>query len=187
MVKIATMETPFENTAGLTVIWNLLNECIENVSLKPGYKFNPIGWMADELGSNWKSIENVFGKEALKRVTSCKLHYLKNRNIHRNKIPLNNDQEVFTRLTDKMLCSKTVSEFMRYYEELLQFINECPVRKECLTNFVTWWHARKTHVFDAFRQPLAPATNLAEVLHSSWSNTNLNNLSLLDCCIYGCS
>ena len=33
----------------------------------PLYNVNREGWMGNELGSNWKGIEEVFGEEELKR------------------------------------------------------------------------------------------------------------------------
>ena len=49
-----------------------------------------------------------------------------------------------------------------------------------MKHFLLWWHERQSHVFEPFRTNHAPSTNLSESWHSSWSNTGMNNLSLLD-------
>ena len=66
--------------------------------------------MRDELGANWKGIENVFGNEALERVASCKPHFLKSRNNFRSKLPSEEDKARFTNLTDAIVESNTVSK-----------------------------------------------------------------------------
>ena len=60
------------------------------------------------------------------------------------------------------------------------FINTCSVKKNDLKHFLLWWHERRSHVFEPFRINHAPSTNLSESWYSSWSNTGMNNLSLLD-------
>ena len=48
-------------------------------------------------------------------------------------------------------------------------------------NWWSWWEQRKHHVFRAFRPSLnAPRVNLAESGHSSWKNSGLVHLDLLD-------
>ena len=136
--------------------------------------------MADENGSNWNGIENVFKKDSLYRVVSCKFHFLQARNTHRNKILKDADKERFTSLTNKLLEAKTHAGYIKVYSELYDFINTCSVKKNDLKHFLLWWHERRSHVFEPFRTNHAPLTNLSESWHSSWSNTGMNNLSLLD-------
>ena len=63
---------------------------------------------------------------------------------------------------------------MKVYMELITFAKST----KKLMSFVNWWHARRHHLFKAFRDEHAPTTNLQETLHSSWKTTNTNFLSL---------
>ena len=136
--------------------------------------------MADENGSNWNGIENVFKKVSLYRVVSCKFHFLQARNTHRNKILKDGVEERFTSLTNKLLEAKTHAGYIKVYGELYDFINICSVKKNDLKRFLLWLYERQSHIFEPFRTNHAPSTNLSESWHSSWSNTGMNNLSLLD-------
>ena len=50
-----------------------------------------------------------------------------------------------------------------------------------LATWWTWWEKRKCHVFRAFKPSLnAPRANLAESGHSSWKNSGVVHLDLLD-------
>ena len=50
-----------------------------------------------------------------------------------------------------------------------------------LASWWTWWEKRKCHVFRAFKPNLnAPRANLAESGHSSWKNSGIIHLDLLD-------
>ena len=50
-----------------------------------------------------------------------------------------------------------------------------------LASWWTWWEKRKCHVFRAFKPSLnAPKANLAESGHSSWKNSGIIHLDLLD-------
>ena len=50
-----------------------------------------------------------------------------------------------------------------------------------LPSWWTWWEKRKSHIFRAFKPSLnAPRANLAESGHSSWKNSGLIHLDLLD-------
>ena len=81
---------------------------------------------------------------------------------------------MFTDLTDRLADASTENAFMKTYIELVNFTK---VNKK-LMSFVNWWHARRRHVFKAFKDENAPTTNLQETLHSSWKHTNMNYLSL---------
>lgn len=63
--------------------------------------------------------------------------------------------------------------------QLQKFKQSYPSRE--MHNWWTWWRQRKHHVFRAFKPSLnAPRVNLAECGHSSWKNSGLIHLDLLD-------
>lgn len=113
---------------------------------------------------------------------SCILHYKSNRNIHRNKLLTDEEKSFFTECTDSLVQCNTEARYFDAYEKLMKFIRGSQYREAQLLFFVTWWHERRTHVFNAFRSGTAPNTNLQETLHSSWKNTGMNNCSLLEAC-----
>ena len=52
---------------------------------------------------------------------------------------------------------------------------------KALASWWAWWEKRKCHVFRAFKPSLnAPRANLAESGHSSWKNSGIVHLDLLD-------
>ena len=67
---------------------------------------------------------------------------------------------------------------MKTYIELVEFSKTAKSSKN-LISFVNWWHARRRHLFKAFKDDNAPSTNLQETLHSSWKTTNMNYLTLV--------
>ena len=54
------------------------------------------------------------------------------------------------------------------------------MKKNDLKHFLLWWYERRSHVFEQFRTNHAPSTNLSESWRSSWWNTGMNILPLLD-------
>ena len=57
-----------------------------------------------------------------------------------------------------------------------------------LASWWTWWEKRKSHIFRAFKPSLnAPRANLAESGHSSWKNSRLIHLDLLNVARQGVS
>ena len=90
------------------------------------------------------------------------------------------DKERFTSLTSKLLEAKAHAGYIKVYSELYDFINTCSVKKNDFKHFLLWSHEGRSHAFEPFRTNDAPSTNLSESWHSSWSNTGMNNLSMLD-------
>ena len=63
-----------ENTENL-MFWLFVNEMLSEVSGQEGYKFNPIGFIADENHANWLSIKAVYWEDTLSQISPCEFHY----------------------------------------------------------------------------------------------------------------
>lgn len=185
IIKLATMECKEEDTISVRIMWELFNKVLQTISGCISYKFNPCGWMVDEAGSNWKGLKEAYGEDVQKRMVSCQFHYQQSRNDHRRKLPTEEERDLFTELSNALFKAVTPSAFMDAYEKALNFIKSKPHREHVLSNWITWWYSRRSHVFPAFR-PLhgVPSTNLAESFNSIWSNSDTNNLSLVDAAYY---
>ena len=119
--------------------------------------FNPTGLILDGKGSNWKPVENVYGKELLHCCYSCEFHF---------------KQSVNKSLKDTMFNNRSRAKFR---DPLLNmdredFLDEEPGHEK-LNNWLKWWVLRKEHIFRAFKNILSPHSNLGEVIHSNWIST----------------
>ena len=59
------MEAEKENMEMLVLFLELFNEVLAKFKGHPGYKFNPMGIMCDENGTNLKAIAAVLGRDFL--------------------------------------------------------------------------------------------------------------------------
>ena len=143
--------------------------------------FNPTGIILDEKGSNWKVVENVYGKELLHRCYSCEFHF-KQSVKRRLKDPMfnNGSRAKFQYLCKQMLESSNKANFKRSIQKLEDFLDEEPGHAK-LKDWLNWWVLRKEHIFRAFKDILCPHSNLAEVIHSSWVSTKRTHLSIYEC------
>ena len=48
------MAVNVEDSEAIQIFGTLFNEVIAEYKEDPSYKFNPLGWCADEAGSNWE-------------------------------------------------------------------------------------------------------------------------------------
>ncbi len=168
MVTLATMECEDEVTETMSLFWTLLNEVLRKVSNNSGTVFDPFGWMADEAGANWSGLNQVFGPSAISRTVSCQFHYMESVNRHAQKLNSSKSQAEFKMLAKSLLKSETSTGYQRAYKGVQEFIRAKPSKRNFLTTWLEWWHARRFHVFNAFRATdNAPSTNLSESVHAS--------------------
>ena len=59
IIQLASMEVRTEKTEELKIFWKLLNEMLEKITKKTGYKFNPNYIMFDEAGANFTIVKNL--------------------------------------------------------------------------------------------------------------------------------
>ena len=148
ILRLASMEVRREDTLNIKWFWKLWNECLEKVSGQEGYKFNPKAIMVDENGANFKAIMEVFSPQFVaSRVVSCQLHYKKSVLQEAAKIP-SSYQEQFKNICQNMCLVATVEGYNLQKQNLDEFGDKFAVLK----NWIRWWHARKYHVFPAFRR-----------------------------------
>lgn len=78
-----------------------------------------------------------------------------------------------------IFISGTIEAYQAAYSDISKFINAKEERK-CLQSWLNWWHDRRQYIFRAFTTVSAPRSNLAEVVHASWTNRDSTGLSLLE-------
>jgi serine/threonine protein kinase len=174
LVCLSVMEAEEENTTNLSLFWKLHNEMLEDVSQIKGYKFNPYGFVADEHHANWASIKAVFGERTLERVVSCEFHF--KQSVERQAKKLEYDSSMFKSVAHDMLQAVTCHEFNLACSQMQVIVD----KNRQLQSWFSWWFARRTHIFRAFKVPDAPSSNLAEVGHSKMQNVGRCYMSLLD-------
>ena len=174
------MEVNVEDSEAIQIFWTLFNEVIAQYKGDPSYKFNPLGWCADEAGSNWEGLFRVFG-DVRNRIVSCVFHYGQSVNRFSLKLPATKEQEKFKLLSLELQEAATEVKYCEIHEKLTRFIKKKKNREQLLLNWFEWWHKRRANVFNAFK-PVhgAPRTNWSEAFHSSWSHSSSINLSLVD-------
>lgn len=177
LFKLATAEVESECGDTIAVFFQVFNKALQEITKDHSYKFNPRGWIFDEHGGNWNAIRDVFGENALARCKSCDFHFKDCRNRHRNKLTSEEEKEMFTSFTDKLLYSASTAAYNSALEDLMVFVSTN--ERKHLKFWVEWWHTRRYHIFRAWCPKGAPSTNLAEIGHSRWSKQGSENLDLV--------
>ena len=178
-IILATLNCEGENKENAELFWRCWEEALGG---KNGSTcFNPTGIILDEKGSNWKAVENVYGKELLHRCYSCEFHFKQSVNRRLKDPTFNNGLRAkFQSLCKQMLESSNKANFKRSVQKLEDFLDEEPGHAK-LKDWLNWWVLRKEHIFRAFKDTLSPHSNLAEVIHSSWVSTKRTHLSIYEC------
>ena len=57
------MEMRSENTVDLTIFFYWLNHMLRHYTGDSNYKFNPVAFICDHAGANWRAIETAFSRE----------------------------------------------------------------------------------------------------------------------------
>ena len=168
IICLASMEVRSEKTEELTIFWELLNEMLEKLTKKPGYKFNPNYIMFDEGGANFTSVDGVFGEEFVKhRVVSCQWHFM-NKVMERIHKVGEKDQAGFAEKAGQMCRVPTIPEFELLYGRLQEIASQYIG----VGNFLKWYYVRRTHLFPAFREGRHSGVNQAEIGNAKWKTTH---------------
>ena len=178
-IILATLNCEGENKENAELFWRCWEEALGGKN--ESTCFNPTGIILDEKGSNWKAVENVYGKELLHRCYSCEFHFKQSVNRTLQDPTFNNGSSAkFQSLCKQMLESSNKANFKRSVQKLEDFLDEEPGHAK-LKDWLNWWVLRKEHIFRAFKDTLSPHSNLAEVIHSSWVSTKRTHLSIYEC------
>ena len=173
---LATMQCKHENEKYVTMFWNLFNECFKLIN-GDAESFNPVGFMVDMAGANFNGLNNIFGDGILDRIKSCEFHF---RQSYEKRCRLMDDETktLFKGHVEAMMYAASPVSYEVAYRNLLEFISS---KSELLTllDWLQWWNERKEFIFRAFTSVDAPNSNLAEVIHAGWKNSNEINLSIL--------
>ena len=71
-IILATLNCEGENKENAELFWRCSEEALGGKN--ESTSFNPTSIILDEQGSNWKAVENVYGKKLLHRCYSCEFH-----------------------------------------------------------------------------------------------------------------
>ena len=109
----------------------------------------------------------------LEKLKTCEFHFLQCTNRQRACLHSEKSKEFFTRVTRTLLHAQTSSAYNDAVVELKEFVAKKPAKDQrgFLIPWLQWWDDCRAHVFPAFARKNAPATNLAEVIHSKWKTT----------------
>ena len=174
-LPLFTMECEGETAECYAKFFTLINETIEKAA--PGSVFNPLaGFMADEAGGIQEGLRSVYGVAVLERSRHV--------NFIIFSAPTGNELVCIVinlrNYSRTLLEAQTSSAYHAAVQELKDFVAKKPAKDQrgFLTTWFQWWDNRRSHVFPAFARKNAPATNLAEVIHSKWKTTAGEHLSL---------
>ena len=121
------------------------------------------------------------GKDELNHCVSCEFHFKDSINKHANKLNSNNSKSRFKSLANDLLTVVSPFSYEHAYGKMAAFINEKPSKQKFLQNWLNWWDCRREHFCCTYRLEVnVPATNLSEVVNSSWTTAGLCHLSLID-------
>ena len=170
LLRLAVMDNEAENTKNLTVLWCIFNNMLQEETGQADYKFNPIGFIADEHHANFKAIKEVFGEVGAKKIKTCEFHYKQSveRHIMYLKIDFRND---FKKLAYNMLEAQSNSDYDAACVAMSSF---CKKHVQ-LASWYEWWTKRKEHIFRAFKETNTPSANIAEIGHAqmaAWAHCN---------------
>ena len=103
--------------------------------------------MVDENSANYCTIQQVFGVNFMtSKVVSCQMHY--NNDVNRVSFRIGpRYRDLFKSICYGMCSIATVAE----YSEQKQWLDEIANIFPDISQWVTWWDARKSHMFPAFR------------------------------------
>ena len=89
------------------------------------------------------------------------------------------DEETYS-IIEVKAKSMLYATYEKAYRDMLSFISS---KKETLSllSWLEWWNTRKGFIFRAFTSIESPNSNLAEVVHAHWKNTDEIRLSILHC------
>lgn len=175
------MECEGKSAECYTKFFEFINETISKVT-QGDEVFNPLAGFMAEAGGLQVGLRRVYGDSALEKIKTCEFHFLQCANRQRARLHSDKLKELFTCVTRTLVQAQTSSAYHDAVQELKDFIAKKPAKDQrgFLITWLQWWDDRRSHVFPAFARKNAPATNLAEVIHSKWKTTAGVHLSLVD-------
>ena len=180
-IVLAVMHALEESADTIEFFWKTWNEVLKKISNDPKTIFRPKGYLMDEHGGNWEGLKRVAGEDELKLCVSCEFHFKDSVNKHANKLTSTYSKSKFKRAANELLTAVSPSSYECAYGKLAAFINEKPSKRSFLQTWLDWWDRRREHFCHAYRlKTNMPATNLSEVVNSSWSTAGLCGLNLID-------
>jgi len=81
-------------------------------------------------------------------------------------------------LAAELLQASTTEAYYNAHVEMNKFIQSVEESNTQLHDWLKWWHNRRFNIFRAFTGQDCPRSNLAEVVHASWTNRDESGLSL---------
>ena len=118
MVKLAIMECERETRENLVLFWTLFNEAMKEASKDDTKFFNPCGFICDEAGANWKSLEEVYGRNVLERTKGCEFHFMQSVHRHANKLTSRKSKHKFKKLANALREVATPAAFQTAHSEM---------------------------------------------------------------------
>ena len=146
ILRLATMEVKNESIHEITEFWKLFNEILSDIKGRD-YKINPRAIMIDETGANYCPIQKVFGLDFVtSKVVSCPMHY-KN-GVNRVSFRIGPGyRDLFKTICHEMCSIATIAE----YNEKKKWLDEIAHIFPNISQWLTWWYAKKYQMFPAFR------------------------------------
>jgi hypothetical protein len=174
MDTLAFAHTTVVDNATLQMFWEGVNHLI--AAKYSGTRFNPMGWLPDNAGSNFLSIRQVYnnGLPMPDREASCWNHFevCKDRVFNElkniNKVDAHTFQQAASRFQGAVL--------MADFDAAVAAIDKLGLRYKFVATFFAFWKRVAPHIARSQGQavtdsPSKTPTNLAEVVHSSMDAT----------------
>ena len=140
------MEVTNESTHEISVFWELSNESLSDIKGRD-YKFNLRAIMVDGKGADYCAIQKVFGLDVVtSKVVSCQMDYKNDVNRVCFRI-IDSYRDVFKNICNEMCSIETIAE----YNEKKKWLDEIANIFPHISQWLTWWDARKYHMFPPFR------------------------------------
>lgn len=141
--------------------------------------------MTDEASGLQEGLRKINGNSVPEKLKTCEFHFLQCANRQRARLHSEKSKKFFTRVTRTsrtLLQAQTSSSYNDAILALDKFVAKKPAKDQhgFLIPWLKWWDDRRSHVFPASARKNAPATNLAEVIHSKWKTARGTHLSPVD-------
>ena len=116
----------------VTLFFNLFNECLKEFTGDKSYNFLPYGFMVNEAGANFNTIQAVFGKEMLDHTVTCQWHFKACAKQQLSSI-LQEDQNTFMEMIGKLCKTYVRSEYIGVVMVLAE------ICKRKINSWWEWW------------------------------------------------
>ena len=146
ILRLDSVEVTNKSTHEIIVFLELFNEFLHDIKGRD-YRFNQRAIMVDENGANYSAIQKVFGLDFVtSKVVSGQMQY-KN-DVNRVSFRIGPSYRYLFKSICHGMCSlATVAEYNKKQRWLDEIANIFPN----ISQWLTWWDARKYHLFPVFR------------------------------------